>query len=181
MTRAPFTADVLKWIAKGATSRDLGWDEPFYLSICRKHGLEPNVYTPKSHTLSEIAASLPAPKAKPTKPAAPLLPAEGDVTFYASTREVLRGEHRTTLSSRVADVFALICKGTPQIPANGRRIAERLSLPSIDSGIGGKVTVIRNRLRPLNLNVIAQSGRVNSGYWIADIRSAELVKVRVLR
>ncbi len=175
--RVPFTVDVLTRIKNGATARELGWDEPFYLSVCRKHGLEPNVYTPKRQAPPEIAASPPI----SPEPVKPLAPATGPVTFNASTREIARGERRTTLSTRVCDVFVLICKGTPQLPANGRRIAERLSIKHVKSGIGSHVMVIRNRLRALNLSVISQSGRVNSGYWITDLASAIPIVVKVVR
>lgn len=37
----PYTRDAIAMIKEGASSFDLGWDQNFYLSICRKHGLSP--------------------------------------------------------------------------------------------------------------------------------------------
>jgi len=36
---APYTRDTLALIRDGASAADLGWDQNFYVSICRKHGL----------------------------------------------------------------------------------------------------------------------------------------------
>lgn len=174
----PFTRGVLTRIKNGATANELGWDETFYISICRKHGLEIIKYNPpKTQAQPEIAAT---PSIAPDAPAEPLPPATGDVSFNASSREIVRGAHRKKLSVRASDVFVLLIKGNPKDPANGRRIAERLGM-HVTGGIGGAVISIRNKLLALNLTVLAQSGRVNSGYWIADLPTAEPVTVKVLR
>lgn len=183
MSFVPYTKEALTRIKNGATATELGWSELFYARICREHGLERIIYRPQTHIAPEIAAPFvpPPKKTKPAKGDKSLPPATGPVIFYASTRTLSRGEHRAQLSPRVCDVFVLICKGTREQPANGRRIAERLSIKHVESGIGSHVMVIRNRLRLLDLSVISQSGRVNSGYWIADGSTATPIKVRVLR
>ncbi len=182
--RVPFTRDVLTRIKNGVTARELGWDDTFYISICRKHGLEPNVYTPKPYTLSEIAATVPIvsppKKIKSVKSDKSLPPAGGDVVFCASTCEIVRGGHTIKLTPRVAQVFASIVKGTPTEPANGRRIAERLGF-DIRGGIGSQVLLMRAKLLRLNLSVRSQGGRINAGYWIADIPTAEFITVKVTR
>ncbi len=180
--RQPFTVAALNRIKLGATARDLGWPETFYLSVCRKHGLQPNRNTPKTQAQPEIASTpiipdIPVPK-QLDKPSSP---AEGVVTFYPATRMVTRGDHRAMLSHRVATVFAHVIKGTPDNPANGRQIAELVGLVHSGAGVGGQILSIRNKLFPLDLQVIAQSGKYNSGYWLADLHTAAPVKVRVLR
>lgn len=175
--RVPFTIDVLTRIKNGVTAQELGWDEPFYISVCRKHGLAPNVYPPKTQAPPEIGATAPL---VPAAPSAPLPPATGGVVFDTPTRLITRGAHSARLSPRLAEVFALVAKGTPTHPANGRGIAERLGI-HIRGGVGSQVMAIRAKLLPLNLQITSQVGRMNAGYWLADLSTHEPIKVRVTR
>lgn len=178
--RVPFTVDVLTRIRNGAMAHELGWDGTFYLSVCRKHGLAPNVIPPKTQAPPEIAVTIPVVPAAPIETSEPPPPVTGDVFYNASTREIIRGEHRVKLSPGVADVFVLIIKGTAEHPANGRRIAER---PGLDmrGGVGGQVMTLRARLLPLNIRIVSQGGRVNAGYWIGDVATGDDIIVKVTR
>lgn len=56
MKAATYNPDTLKRIRRGARACDLGWDEAFYSSVCRRHGIEP-IASPKTHVTPEIAAT----------------------------------------------------------------------------------------------------------------------------
>lgn len=41
MKAATYNPETLKRIRNGARAAELGWDQSFYVSVCRKHGIDP--------------------------------------------------------------------------------------------------------------------------------------------
>lgn len=181
MKAAPYNPETLNHIRSGSTARALGWDEQFYLSVCRRHGIEPR-HTPTITVLPEIQPTpklQPLPEPKPAPQAAPLRPADGPCIFDPRDRELRRGDHRVVLPRRQAEVFKLICKASPEHPANGRAMCIRLGMDHL-SGVGGHVMALRERIAPLNLKINVRIARTESGYWIADLRSNEPLTVALI-
>jgi hypothetical protein len=65
--RAPYNSDALQRIRKGASARDLGWDQPFYERVCRAQGIAPvAVAVPATVAIVEKSREpSPAPPAAP--------------------------------------------------------------------------------------------------------------------
>jgi len=179
--RMPFTVAALARIKNGATARDLGWPETFYISVCRKHGLEPTrSHPPKTQAAPEIAAVV-----APPAPAAPMpdpepLPDNGECVFETSSRTLRRGALTLTLAPRQAELIVLIAKATTEHPAVGPYLAERMHI-EVHGGIGGHIVALRKKVAPLGIKIGAVAGRSSSGYFIADQTTGSPLAVKVVR
>lgn len=170
---AVYNTDALARIKNGATARELGWDENFYTSVCRKHGLE-QIRAPKTQTTPEIETTAPLAPSNPE----PL--DDGEIIFETTTRLLRRGALTLTLAMRQSDLVVLITKSNHQHPATGRYLAERMHL-DVHGGIGGHIIALRKKLAPLGIKIGAQVGRGGGGYFFADQTTGEPLIIKVAR
>lgn len=175
MTVASYNPETLNWIRNGATARDLGWDQNFYLSVCRKHGMKPIADASKTQATPEIAASVPIAPASPV----PVVSNQG-VRFHTLTNALFRDADHVTLSPRQAEIFVLIVKATEAHPATGRSMGLRLNLDE-HGGIGGHIVALRKKTARLNIKIAAVAGRGSGGYFIVDQLTDEPLSVVITK
>lgn len=137
---APYTRDTLARIRQGASARELGWDETFYASVCRKHGLR-------------------IPQAEPPSESSPVV-----ISYNPRTRVLKRASASIVLPVRQGLLFETIARAGQDAPVTRAMIAMALGV-GIGS-VGAYVTVLRDNLAKLHLDIAARGGRGTGGYRI---------------
>jgi len=179
----PFTRDVLTRIKNGATAAELGWDDTFYVSICRKHGLEIIKYSPAKTQATPVIAAVvktePAP-APTLKPLVTTQPPKGEASLNIITRVLSRGDATLTLPNRQAELLALLANATASNPMSGQFIAARMGLDA-QGGVGGHIVALRKKLIPLGIKINADVGRGSGGYSVVDRTSNVRLRIAIVK
>lgn len=186
MSRAAYDRDALDRIHAGASARDLGWDEPFYRTVCRNHGLV-GVEASAMPSVKEAAPLQPEPPSTPQPRKCSALARvstsiKGAVYYDAINREIYRNGAVVNLRGRDVDVFEALASVPVDMMAKGHMLAGILGLKP--SSMASYVAHLRITLRPLALGVkgIVGGGRVagvenKAGYYLSDFWSEQRIAI----
>lgn len=175
MSFAPYNPGTLNRIRKGSCARDLGWDDEFYRSVCRKHGIEPvtvmlsTVVAPPRTPLSCSSAGVPKPA--PTSVKSPT----GPVTYDIINREVRRGAVIVNLSGTAQAIFEYLRDVPDGHLAGGPAIAGSAGIGT--SSVATMVRALAKKLRPLGIGVEGVVASRRGGYYLIDLNRARRIKV----
>jgi hypothetical protein len=190
MNRHPFNRDAIARIRKGATARDLGWDETFYVRVCRQHALPmmPSVEPTPVMELQPVAATI-EPLAQALKSPPPLVPvvavaiprtptADGLVIVDVAARDVRRGAASIELTRKQIIVVATLARAAPHEYVAKQAIAPPLDIPA--SSVGNYIYPVRAALRHLKVYLDSAKGRGCGGYRLLDAVTLEPLKCQVI-
>jgi len=164
--RAPFNPHALTRIKNGATAAELGWDQSFYESVCRKHGL-PILKLPEPDKPD-------APQTPPVAPDAMLSP-----YHYDAATGVLRtdGNNRVRLLPPLNTVFLPLARLGAGGRLSGKLLGVRAGLSR--QHVCRMVQRLRTELAIVGLGIHAGNGRGSQGYRLVDADNHNPVRVRV--
>lgn len=169
MTFTPYTTAALAWIRKGATAGDLGWDDLFYRSVCRKHSIPPNVSFPKTQAAPEIAEA---------PPISPEPIRDGECVFDLRTMNLMRGGVVKTLTPRLGKLFCILATLPQGSRITGHLLADRQGIGS--TNISTYVNSLREAIQPLGIFVKGHQGRQNAGYELLDDKTRGWIEIRIV-
>lgn len=161
MKAAPYNPSTLARIRAGATAPDLGWDQQFYLTVCRRHEIEPvAVARPTLVAPSSPAASIAA-KTDEDEDLLPLAFADDIPRFDPAARRIYRRNKFAALNGRQAKVLDLLVAANDCVSST--EMAQRHGIDS--NNIGAVINSLRTKLKRLRMWV---RGEMRRGYRLVD-------------
>lgn len=167
--RAPYNRDTLALIRQGASASSLGWEQSFYTSICRRHGIEPAV----AAVTTAVPAAEPTPIQQEIARAAPPPVDDAVCRIMVELGEVSRGAATIELTGQQINVLCVLARAAPHEFVARTTIARKVEISS--DGVANYIALLRAHLRRLGLLLDSRMGR-GGGWRIVDQRTHDPVR-----